>query len=85
MTVVQFDPFRLKVAGWIRKTLGKSHRRVVRTGCIEVASIVPKAVVILEHRTQVQAYRQALEESGYSVESGILVYIHENQVTPEFL
>jgi CRISPR/Cas system-associated exonuclease Cas4 (RecB family) len=38
-----------------------------------------------EHRTQVQAYRQALEESGYSVESAILVYIHENQVTPEFL
>jgi ATP-dependent exoDNAse (exonuclease V) beta subunit len=37
------------------------------------------------HRTQVQAYRQAVEESGYSVESAILVYIQENKVTPEFL
>jgi len=41
----------------------------------------PKA----EHRIQVQAYREAVAESGYSVESAILVYIHENQVTPEFL
>jgi CRISPR/Cas system-associated exonuclease Cas4 (RecB family) len=38
-----------------------------------------------EHRAQVRAYRQAVEESGYAVESAILVYINENQVTPEFL
>jgi ATP-dependent exoDNAse (exonuclease V) beta subunit len=38
-----------------------------------------------EHRTQVQAYRQAVEESGYSVESAILVYIQEDKITPEFL
>ena len=38
-----------------------------------------------EHRTQVQAYKKAVEESGFSVESAILVYIEENQVTPEFL
>jgi CRISPR/Cas system-associated exonuclease Cas4 (RecB family) len=38
-----------------------------------------------EHRAQVRAYRQAVEETGYSVDSAVLVYIHENQVTPEFL
>jgi ATP-dependent exoDNAse (exonuclease V) beta subunit len=38
-----------------------------------------------EHRTQVLAYKKAVEESGFSVESAILVYIEENEVTPEFL
>ena len=38
-----------------------------------------------EHRSQVLAYKRAVEDSGFSVESAILVYIEKNQVTPEFL
>jgi ATP-dependent exoDNAse (exonuclease V) beta subunit len=38
-----------------------------------------------EHRSQIQAYKRAVEDGGFSVESAILVYIEKNQVTPEFL
>lgn len=38
-----------------------------------------------EHRKQILQYAESIEEMGYTLDESIIIYIEENQITPEFI